>query len=363
VTDLYDEAFVESLRLGPPTGAAATTAGLLRRGANRDRLGLRVKRGRLLRPYRGIYLSPKAGLVDRLHALQRALPPEAAFTMTTAATLYGFGVMSDPKVHIAVPAGTAVPQIAGVAAHETHRPPAYLFAVHGLRCVPPSRCAADLARALLALDGLPVLDAAVRSGRVRKQDLLTEISGHDGLRGVRQARRLIALADPRSPCRQETQLRLILADGGLPAPEPQFPVSDGYGVVRHRIDLAYQGEKVGVEYDGVSHLSRDRLRADRARHNWLAERGWTMRSFTDRDIYRDPERVVRTVAAALRSARGGATAGDPSPGPAASVGVAHARRVPGAFARDATDLVTGGGDRLHECAAPPRDPGGRETRA
>ena len=65
------------------------------------------------------------------------------------------------------------------------------------------------------------------------------------------------------------------------------------------VDLAYAHQKVGVEYDGASHLTRDRIRADRARHNWLEERGWAMRYFTDRDIYRTPDRVVEIVARAL----------------------------------------------------------------
>ena len=56
---------------------------------------------------------------------------------------------------------------------------------------------------------------------------------------------------------------------------------------------------MGVEYDGMSHLDRERFRYDRDRANWLDAQGWTMRYFTDRDLYRRPEYIVDSVRAAL----------------------------------------------------------------
>ena len=41
---------------------------------------------------------------------------------------------------------------------------------------------------------------------------------------------------------------------------------------------------------------------DRDRANWLAAQGWTMRHFTDRDLYHRPDHIVDTVRAALRRA-------------------------------------------------------------
>src|SRR5690606_12811527 len=115
----------------------------------------------------------------------------------------------------------------------------------------------------------------------------------------RQARELVVLADGRAECRQESQLRLVLIDGGLPPPEPQIWVHDRDGIPRFRIDLGYREQRVGIEYDGVTHLDRDRFRSDRERMNWLDSQGWTMRYFTDRDLYRRPGHIVATVRAAL----------------------------------------------------------------
>src|SRR5699024_10208381 len=98
----------------------------------------------------------------------------------------------------------------------------------------------DLARVLRRMDALPLLDLSLRAGACSRDELLAEDALHARLRGVRQARRLTELADPRAECRQESQLRLLLIDGGLPAPEPQLWVPDQDGVHIYRLDLGYR---------------------------------------------------------------------------------------------------------------------------
>ncbi|MDQ7905591.1 hypothetical protein RB614_13805 [Phytohabitans sp. ZYX-F-186] len=235
--------------------------------------------------------APPADL-DRLRAAVRVLPPAAVLTHHTAAMLYGFGVVPADALHVTVPAGTSLPQRRGIAAHGAVLPFADVRDVLGLRCLGPARCAVDLARQLGRLDALAVLDAALRVGACTAEDLADEVARHDGLRGVRQARDLVPLADPRARCRQESHLRLVLRDGLLPAPEPQLAVRDDKGRVHCHVDLGYAEERVGVVYAGDSHL-------DQPRHNWLETRGWRMRYFTDADLYADPEQLVQTVRAAL----------------------------------------------------------------
>jgi very-short-patch-repair endonuclease len=107
------------------------------------------------------------------------------------------------------------------------------------------------------------------------------------------------MATPLAECRQETHLRLVLCDGRLPAPTPQLAVVDEWGVERHRMDLGYEEHRVGVEFDGVSHVDHSRLRLDRRRHNWLSARGWDLCYFTDVDLYRHADQLVTTVRGAL----------------------------------------------------------------
>ncbi|MEH1097719.1 DUF559 domain-containing protein [Micromonospora sp. CPCC 205561] len=270
----------------------------LMRGLTAKRIRTRVGRAELLRVRRGVYADQSYGDEDELRALMLCLPPEAVLTRQSAARRYGFGVLPEALVHVQLPATVPKPRLPGLAVHHSVLP-AHPVVVRGLPCVPAARCVVDLARTVRRLDALPVLDAALRAGAVTHDELVTEVSAHRALRGVRQARELVPLADGRAECRQESQLRLTLIDGRLPVPEPQVWVHDRDGSPRYRLDLGYRSRRIGVEYDGVSHLDRDQLRYDRERMNWLDANGWRMRYFTDRDLYHRPAHIVATLQAAL----------------------------------------------------------------
>ncbi|MER7415232.1 DUF559 domain-containing protein [Micromonospora peucetia] len=262
------------------------------------RIRTRVGRTELLRVRRGIYAEQPYGDEDELRALMLCLPEEAMLTRQSAARRYGFGVLREDLVHVQLPAQVPKPRLPGLAVYHSVLP-VQPVVVRGVPCVPAARCAVDLARTVGRLDALPVLDAALRVGAVTPDELLAEVPVHQALRGVRQARELVPLADGRAECRQESQLRLTLIDGRLPAPEPQLWVHDRGGVPRYRLDLGYRKRRIGIEYDGLSHLDRDQLRYDRDRVNWLDANGWRMRYFTDRDLYRRPAHIVATIQAAL----------------------------------------------------------------
>ncbi|MEH1165594.1 DUF559 domain-containing protein [Micromonospora sp. CPCC 205539] len=262
------------------------------------RIRTRLGREELLRVRRGVYTAHPSDDDDELRALLLRLPSAAMLARQSAARRHGFGVLRDDLVHIQLPADVPKPRLPGLVVHHTVVPVRPVL-VGGLPCVPAARCAVDLARAVRRIDALPVLDAALRSGAVTQEDLLAELTTHRALRGIRQARELVSLADGRAECRQESQIRLILIDGRLPSPEPQMWVYDRQGIPLYRLDLGYRERRVGIEYDGLSHLDRNRLRYDRERLNWLDANGWRMRYFTDRDLYRRPQYITATIRAAL----------------------------------------------------------------
>jgi hypothetical protein len=273
---------------------------LRRRGWSRARLREGVESGHVDRVSRGRYAAGPAGPGDRLRALCQRLPEGAVVGHRSAAALYGFADPPRDGIHVLLPAGVVRPKIRGVVTHEAVLPVGEPSLLAGVPVAPAARCAVDLARTSRRFDGIAVLDAALRVGACTAATLADEVARHGGLRGVRQARELVAVADGRSECPQESHLRLLLIDAGLPAPQPQVWVLDGEGIGRHRIDLAYRRQRVGLEYDGRSHVEPGRLPADRARLNWLASQGWTMRYFTADDLYGRPEALVATVRAALR---------------------------------------------------------------
>lgn len=294
--DLYEHArLVPYLLAGRHTICRAgdlVAAGLTRRVIHR-----RARQGRLRRTHLGTYLlSPRAAdLLDLIRAALLVSPPGTVVGYQTAAVLHGFGVLDEPeRVHVVRPAGTVLPDRREIVVHESVVPLGAPALVRGIPCVTPARCAIDLARTVPRADAVAVLDAALSTRNVTQADLVRELRAHRGLRGIVQARELVPLADERAECRQESQLRLILHDGGLRGFVPQLVVP-GRG---YRLDLADQARRIAAEYDGSSHLDRDRMRADRTRHNWLESQGWRMRYFTDRDLYHRPSHIVDVLRAA-----------------------------------------------------------------
>jgi hypothetical protein len=249
-----------------------------------------------------VYAEGSADVEEELAALFVRFPRAAVLGRRSAAHRLGFGPVP-AAVEILLPPGVARPRMPGVVVYEAIVPVGEPVVVAGIPCAPPVRCAVDLARTLRRMDGLPVLDSLLHAELATPEELAVEVDRHHGLRGVVQARELVALADGRAECRQESQVRLVLIDGKLPRPDVQVWVYDRDGVALFRIDLAYEASRVGIEYDGATHLERDQLRHDRARGNWLDAEGWTMRHFTDRDLYHRPGHLVDVVRAALRDAR------------------------------------------------------------
>ncbi len=84
------------------------------------------------------------------------------------------------------------------------------------------------------------------------------------------------LADPRSESSGESITRLAVHDFGLAPPVPQFwVVHEGRRV--YRLDLAYPGSKVCLEYDGERfHSTEEQRLYDEARRSWLRQHGWTI---------------------------------------------------------------------------------------
>ena len=311
MTDLYDQAAAlpDALAESTKQRPLLTTGDLHAQGLSRRSISWSAHHGRLTHPRRGVYLPgpDELSFLDRLHAVSDLVPQEAMFAFHTAAALHGFGIVDSPEIHVTVPAGSPVPQIRGVAAHQHVVPIPESAEILGFRCVPTARCAIDLARTTNRMDALAILDATLRLGKIDDEGeasaLRAEVALHRGRRGIRQVRELIEIADGRAECRQESHLRLVMHDAKLPPPVAQFGVLDEDGWVRYRIDLAYEEMRVGIEYDGSSHLDPRRLRLDRRRHNWLSSQGWSLRYFTAEDLYHRADLIVPTVRAALRSRR------------------------------------------------------------
>jgi very-short-patch-repair endonuclease len=92
----------------------------------------------------------------------------------------------------------------------------------------------------------------------------------------------------------ESEARLVMIDGGLPAPVLQYEVV-GVDGTRWRLDFAWPDLRVAAEYDGVAwHSGPDAFFRDRRRYSELQELGWTIVSVVAEDVrYRSWDLVRR----------------------------------------------------------------------
>lgn len=101
----------------------------------------------------------------------------------------------------------------------------------------------------------------------------------------------------------ESEARLAMIDGGLPAPELQFEIVDGNGELR-RVDFAWPDYRVVVEYDGVDwHSGPDAMRNDRRRQAALMDVGWVVIPIVFDDVRHRARDFVVRIDQQLRHAR------------------------------------------------------------
>ncbi|BBY27895.1 endonuclease domain-containing protein [Mycolicibacterium sediminis] len=171
-----------------------------------------------------------------------------------------------------------------------------------IRCTTAARTGYDLGRRLSLELGVIRIDALLNATRVPASEIEAVAARYPGARGIRRLRMALDLVDGGAESPQETRLRLLLVDAGLPRPETQIPVTEN-GRVKRRIDMGWSRWSVGVEYDGEQHFTGPEDYAnDIDRLEYLANRGWTIVRVSARQLRYQRPAVAQRVTAALRAA-------------------------------------------------------------
>jgi hypothetical protein len=260
-----------------------------------------VRSGRWRRTrWRGVLVDgelPDSPLVQ-IRAAALTVGPDLVACHSTAALLWGFDVLGSSTLHFLGPPQLTNRRRPGIQVHPSSLGTDDAVLVDGIWCAPAARTACDVVRMSRPIDGLAVLDAALGSAWCTRDELRAAADRQAGLREVVRLRRLVPYADRRPESPMESRMRWRFIDGGLPPPDVQVRViADGRS---SHLDTGWREERVGAEFDGQeAHMTREQLRDDRRRHNWLTERRWTLLHFTAADVYRDHERMVATAARAL----------------------------------------------------------------
>ncbi len=174
--------------------------------------------------------------------------------------------------------------------------------VRGMRITTPVRTAFDLGRSMAHVQAIPLLDALMNATKLTPADVLALADSRPGTRGVRRLRVAMELADGGAESPQETRLRLVIVNAGLPTPETQIEFRDRFGDVRVRVDMGWREWRVAVEYDGIQHWTDRRQRAwDIDRIALLEEADWVVVRVSS-DMLARPRVVIERIATKLRDA-------------------------------------------------------------
>jgi very-short-patch-repair endonuclease len=233
------------------------------------------------------------------------VPRTAVFAGRSAAYLLGAESLVDAvtPVEVVVPDADRFGPVSGLRIRRASLPSSDVRSVSRYRCTTPVRTALDLACLEPMPDSVIALDVLLGRGLVHPDDLADRAAALPSGRGIRLARRSIALADGRAESPPETVLRILLRTAGL-TPVPQYVVRTPDGRFIARVDLAFPEQRVAIEYDGAWHGKPGQLARDRRRLNALVAAGWTVLHITAADMH-EPGEVVH----AVRELLGGADRG------------------------------------------------------
>lgn len=238
----------------------------------------------------------------------------------TAARIWGIPVRTfwtaDEPLHVAVPSGAAPPRTPGVRGRRLGRDTQHDLIVDGLPCTDPLTTLLLLAGQLPRDDLVTIAEAIVTSSRhypgLRFPRPFTTLDGirermtsWGGFPGAARLRTALAMARVGVDSPKETEVRLMLADAGLPEPAIQFAVRE-CGELLATVDLAYPALKIALEYEGDGHRTdRAQWRTDIRRQRLLEHHGWIVLRLTADDLATGRPAFLRLLVATMR-ARGAA---------------------------------------------------------
>jgi hypothetical protein len=277
------------------------TSGQLLALMPRRRFNNAVNSGVFERIWQGIYCWGEPTDELRLRGLDLSSGKVVAVCLGTAAAIYGFDTEDTIDLHVLNPPAGQIRSAEGLVVHRRDGAP--LVRINERPVTSPAWTAVEVARGLRRPRALATLDAALRSETCSRSELWQAALEQAGRRGIVAVRELIALADALAESPMESEARLAMFDGGLPAPTLQYEIIDGNGELR-RVDFAWPEQRVAVEYDGLDwHSDPEAMRRDRRRRAALEDLGWVVISIVFEDVRKRAWEFVGRIDAHLRHAR------------------------------------------------------------
>jgi very-short-patch-repair endonuclease len=272
-----------------------TTPQLLAAGVGPRAILRRVAGGWLVRIHEGVYqVGVFAGPFGKEMAALLACGPKAAISHSSA--VFVFGVAPRPSGPAEVSSVGGIRR-RGVRAHRvTALAPADVVEWHGLRITAPGRMLVDLAD----MSPPAELERLVEEIQVQRlaspTEILEAIRLGAGRPGITKLRAVCDLIDEPLFTRSEAERRLRRLVNAAELPMPRLNVR----VAGWEVDAVWDRQRLVVEVDGYRyHRTRAKFERDRRKDAQLLVAGYRVLRITWRQLTREPESVIATLAATL----------------------------------------------------------------
>lgn len=226
------------------------------------------------------------------------MQPGQLFSHVTAAQIYGMPLPRalESAEDLDIWAEGVQAKASGVIGHRSA--PLQGRIVDGLPVVAPAQVLVQLA-GTLARDQLVVVgDFLVQRKHPLSTmpELIRVVRGATGVRGIRRLRLAMLDVRPRTDSPMETRLRLALVRAGLPEPVIGHTITTADGAFIGTPDLAYEAERIAIEYEGDVHRTdRRTFTADIERRELMQEQGWYVIRVVASHLYPNPAWLINRV--------------------------------------------------------------------
>ena len=248
-----------------------------------------------MRRHQGVYqVGVFAGRVGPEMAALLACGPTAVLSHHTAAALWRLAERRD-VIHVSMP-GKFADRRALCVHRVTAIAPVDVVERHGLRVTAPARTLLDIASSTPVRELDRMVEEAQVQRLVARDDLLDVLRRGAGRPGTRRLRAVVGPDDEPSFTRSEAERRLVELVRAAGMPEPRTNVR----VAGLEVDAVWMQQRLVVEVDGWTfHRTRAAFERDRRRDGRLLVAGYRVLRITWRQLTREREKVIATLAAVL----------------------------------------------------------------
>jgi very-short-patch-repair endonuclease len=275
-----------------------TRAQLLALGLERQAITYRLRTGRLIAVYAGVYAlgHRPTSHVDRAAAALLACGPGAALSHGSAASLWGLDKRWEVPYEVGAPQKR---RRAGITIHRVKLERSDIRTHLGVRVTSAARTVLDIAPRLTDQALTRAVNDLRLAGHVSSTQLGEMLDRATTHAGARRLRRIVQDSAP-APTRSafEDKFRKFAQRFGLPAPEINVRVAG------REVDALFRDERVIVELDGYRyHGGRDSFELDRERDAASLEQGFATVRITWQRLGAGSAQEARRLERILRARR------------------------------------------------------------